>query len=294
MRGQRLAVTGLVVNVALAAGKLIAGLVGHSSALIADAVESMVDIAGSVVIWGGLHIAAKPADRDHPYGHGKAEALAALIVALLVLAAGVAVAVQAVSALLNPGPLPHKFTLVVLVAVVIIKEGMFRFVSRAAQDLDSGAVMVDAWHHRSDALTSLAAFLGISITILGGEEFRWADPAAALVAAGIILYNAVKLFLTPAHELMDAQPAHVVERARELARGVPSVENVEKVTARKSGRLYWVDMHIWVDPQMTVEQAHALSHQVKDAVRGGLPEIADVLVHVEPVRPAGAVKAAGQ
>jgi cation diffusion facilitator family transporter len=280
--GQRLALAGLAANVALAAAKLLAGILGHSSALIADAVESMVDIVGSVVIWGGLHIAAIPADDRHPYGHGKAEALAAVIVSLMVLAAGSLVAVKAAFALASPGPTPHVYTLIVLVAVILTKEVLFRIVSRAAQDLQSGAVLVDAWHHRSDAITSLAAFLGISIALWGGRDYAWADPLAAMVAAGIILYNGIQLFRTPMHELMDAEPTDIVEKARSLAATVPAVENVEKVTARKSGRRYWVDMHIRVQPAMSVYSAHALAHQVKDAVRGGIPQVADVLVHVEP------------
>jgi cation diffusion facilitator family transporter len=281
-RGQRLALWGLGVNVVLTCVKLAGGILGHSTALIADAVESMVDIAGSVVIWGGLHIASKPADRGHPYGHGKAEALAGLIVALMVLAAGVAVAVKAVMALMSPGPTPHAYTLILLVAVVFVKELMFRIVSRAAQDLESAAVLVDAWHHRSDAATSLAAFLGIAITIWGGKDYYWADPVAALLAAGIIAYNSIQLFRTPLHELMDAEPREIVERSRGLAEAVGGVRNVEKVTARKSGRLFFVDMHVRVDPQMSVREAHRLSHQVKDAVRAGMPPVADVLVHIEP------------
>lgn len=273
---------GLCVNVLLASGKFGAGVAGHSTALIADGVESMVDIAGSVVILGGLHIASKPADEDHPYGHGKAEALAAMFVALMVFAAGGAVAVKAVLSLLNPGPPPHVYTLIVLVAVVFVKEGLFRLARGAARDLGSGAVLTDAWHHRADAITSLAAFVGISLTIWGGARVSWADSAAALVAAAIILINGVVLCRIPLHELMDAEPTQIVARARALAEAVAGVSDVEKVGARKSGRRYWVDMHVRVDPAMSVRDAHAVSHRVKDAIRAEMPGVADVLVHIEP------------
>jgi cation diffusion facilitator family transporter len=292
-RGQRLAIVGFGVNVLLAAGKLIAGVLGNSTALIADAVESMMDIAGSVVIWGGLYFAAKPADEDHPYGHGKAEAVAAMIVALMVFAAGLAVGVKAMLAMLYPGPPPAVYTLAVLVAVVALKEWLFRVVRKAGNELDSGAVLTDAWHHRSDAITSLAAFIGISVAIWGGASLYWADAAAALAAAAIILFNAGVLFRTPMQELMDAEQTHIVERARALAEGVTGVADVEKTVARKSGRRYWVDMHVRVDPVMSVREAHTLSHRVKDAVRGAMPRVADVLVHIEPASGAGVKPAAG-
>jgi cation diffusion facilitator family transporter len=287
LRGQRLIAVGLAVNVALATVKILAGIAGHSAALIADAAESMVDIAGSVVIWGGLRIASMPADEDHPYGHGKAEALAGLVVAMMVLAAGIAAGVNGVLALVHPGPTPRAYTLMVLVVVVAAKEVMFHVTRRAARKLDSGAVLVDAWHHRSDAITSLAAFAGISLAVWGGGRLYWADPVAALVASAIIVVNAVLLFGTPLHELMDAVPTEVVDTTREVAAAVPGVVHVEKVSGRKSGRRYWVDMHVWVDPQMTVSDAHALSHRVKDAVCAGVAGVADVLVHIEPWAPRG-------
>jgi cation diffusion facilitator family transporter len=282
VRGQRLALRGLLVNFALATIKLVAGIVGNSYALIADAIESMTDIVGSIVIWSGLRIAARPADTEHPYGHGKAEALAAFIVAAMVGAAGIGIAVKAAYEISTPSHPPETFTLVVLVAVVIVKEVMFRIVRRAARDLGSGAVHVDAWHHRSDAITSGAAFVGITVAVVGGDAYAWADPAAALIAAGVILYNAVLLFRHPLAELMDEAPADVIAEVRRISEGVPGVAGVEKLTARKSGTLYFVDMHLEVDPDMTVRDAHALAHAVKDAVRDRMPRVADVLVHVEP------------
>lgn len=281
-RGQRLAAAGLFLNLGLASIKLLAGIIGHSYALIADAVESMADIVGSAVIWGGLHIAAKPADQDHPYGHGKAEALAALIVAMMVVGAGVAIAVRAIGELITPSHVPAAFTLGVLVVVVVAKEAMFRITRRAGRETGSGAVHTDAWHHRADAITSLAAFVGISLSLYFNQPR--ADAAAALAASGIIVFNGLLLFRTPVHELMDKVPEDVVVRSRRAAAGVPGVIDVEKTAARKSGTRYWIDMHIHVDPGMTVRDAHAVSHRVKDEIRGRMPEVADVLVHIEPAR----------
>jgi cation diffusion facilitator family transporter len=245
-------------------------------------VESMVDIVGSVVIWGGLHIAAKPADQEHPYGHGRAEALAALMVAMMVVAAGVGIAIKAIDELVHPTAPPAAFTLWVLIAVIIVKEGMFRLVRRGAKASGSSAVHVDAWHHRSDAITSLAALIGISAAVLWGV--RWADGAAALAASGIIMLNGMLLFRRPMHELMDRAPLEIVEEAQRIAAAIPGVINTHKVTARQSGLFYWVDMHVRVDPEMTVQRSHALGHQVKDRIRAALPRVADVLVHIEPWR----------
>jgi cation diffusion facilitator family transporter len=283
-RGQRLALLGGVANVGLAMLKLLAGVIGHSYALIADAIESMADILGSVVIWGGLHIAARPADDNHPYGHGKAESLAALIVALMVFAAGAGIGAKAIDQIISPHHAPAAWTLAVLLIVLIVKEVLFRIVDRAGRETGSDAVRVDAWHHRSDAITSLAAFIGISVSLIGGPGWERADPIAALVASAVILFNAYLLFRTPVRDLMDEEPTDVVAKARELAAAVVGVVLVEKVGARKSGTRYWVDMHVWVDPAMSIVAAHDLSHRVKDAVRQAMPTVADVLVHIEPAR----------
>jgi cation diffusion facilitator family transporter len=281
-RGQRLAIAGLLATIGLATTKLIAGILGHSYALIADAMESMVDIVGSVVIWGGLHIASKPADEDHPYGHGRAETVAAMIVAFLVGSAGLAIGIKAVHQVLEPGPAPARFTLWVLIAVIVVKVAMFRFVRAAARETRSGAMHADAWHHASDAVTSVAALFGISAAIMGGPGYAWADGAAALVAACVIVLNGVLLVRAPLRDLMDTSPPDIVERALRTAAGVGGVANVQKVVARKSGVQYWLDMHVRVDPDMTVRDSHALAHRVKDEVRAVMPDVADVLVHIEP------------
>lgn len=281
-RGRRLAAAGLVLSLVLGTIKLVAGLVGNSFALVADAVESFTDILGSVIVWSGLLIAARPPSERHPYGYGRAETLAALVVALLVLAAGIGVGVEAVSQLVHPHHIPAWWTLLVLVVVITTKEVMYRVARRASIQGGSPAVEADAWHHRSDAITSLAAFIGISIAVIGGKGWETADDWAALFAAGVIVFNGSRLLVGPVRELLDAQRGDLAAAAAAAAERVPGVIHVQKSMARSSGSEAWVDMHVWVDGSMSVRDAHQLAHQVKEAVRKELPSVRDVLVHVEP------------
>ena len=185
-RGLRATFLGLMVNVVLAAAKLAAGLLGHSHALVADAVESLADIFSSLVVWRGLVVAAAPANAEHPYGHGKAEPIAAALVSTMLLLAAGGIALQAIQAILQPKQGPAAFTLLVLLVVIVVKEALFRFVLREAKSVESTAVRTDAWHHRSDAITSLAAGIGISVALVGGKGYEVADDVAAIVAAGIV------------------------------------------------------------------------------------------------------------
>jgi cation diffusion facilitator family transporter len=274
---------GLAVNTLLAVGKLLAGLFGHSHALVADAVESLADVVSSVVVWRGLVLAHQPADADHPYGHGKAEPLAAAFVATMLLLAATWITLEAVREIVTPHHTPAPYTLVVLLAVVVIKELLFRFVWREAQSVNSSAVGTDAWHHRSDAITSIAAAIGITIALLGGPGYESADDVAAIVAAGIIAWNGWRLLRPALDELMDmAPPPALVEQIRRVAGGVAGVERVEKCIVRKMGWHYFVDMHVEVDPAMSVRRAHEIAHAVKDRVRAQMPAVFDVLVHIEP------------
>lgn len=281
-RGIRLSLIGLLANIVLATIKLVAGLLGHSYALIADAMESMADIGGSLVVWGGLRYSVRPPDENHPYGHGKAESLASMIVAVMLLVAGLGIAVAAIREIVTPHHSPAPFTLWVLVGVVIVKETLYRLGRRAAKESRSGAVLTDAWHHRSDAITSVAAGVGISVAVFGGEKYAPADDIAALFASCIILYNGWKLLKSPLHELLDVDQPDVIGDVRIVAGAQPGVRGVEKLFARKSGVLYWVDMHLEVDPCMSVRDAHKIAHDVKDAVKAAIPSVADVLIHVEP------------
>lgn len=278
----RLSVALLIFNAGLALVKLLGGVLGHSYALVADAVESMADIFASFVVWSGLKISALPADQNHPYGHGRAEPLAALIVSLMLFGAALGIGIEAVREIFAPHHAPAPFTLGILIGVVIVKETIFRIARRAAKRAGSTAVMADAWHHRSDALTSAAAAIGISIALIGGPGYEAADDWAAMFAAGVIFFNATRLVRAPLGELMDAEPAPIVGRARELAASQAQVRGVEKTFARKMGLKYLIDMHLEVDPEMHVREAHNVAHRVKDAILAAMPEVQDVLIHIEP------------
>jgi cation diffusion facilitator family transporter len=283
-RGARVALAGMMVNVVLAAAKISAGLFGNSYVLIADGIESALDIAGSVVIWGGLKFAARPPDTTHPYGHGKAEPLAAGLVAMGVLLASVALAIQSLREIFAPHHGPAPFTLVVLIAVIVVKESLYRFVIRLGKDVESTAVKTDAWHHRADALTSTAAFVGISVALIGGEKWYSADDWAALFACAVIATNGWRLLFPALHEMLDTAPrGEIVATIQRAAASVPGVLNVEKCLVRKMGISFYVDLHVGVDGAISVRDGHAIAHQVKDAIKSTDTRIADVLVHVEPI-----------
>jgi cation diffusion facilitator family transporter len=273
----------MAVNVVLSGTKLAAGIAGHSHALVADAVESFADIFSSLIVWRGVVVAAVPADEDHPYGHGKAEPIASAIVATMLLGAALWIAITAFGEITKPHPSPAPFTLIVLLLVVAVKEGLFRFVSREGKAVDSSAVRTDAWHHRSDAITSVAAGIGISVALIGGRGFEAADDVAAIAAAGVIAWNGWHLLRPALSELMDTAPGReIIEQIRQVATTTPGVDSVEKCIVRKVGYQYFVDMHVEVDPQMTVLRSHEIAHAVKDKIRDALPAVCDVLVHIEP------------
>ena len=283
-RGLRATFIGLAANVLVASTKLVAGIVGHSHALVADAVESFADVFSSIIVWRGLVVAAAPPDEDHPYGHGKAEPIAAAIVATMLLGAALWIALRSVQEIVQPHQSPAPFTLIVLVVVVIVKESLFRFVRNEGNQVNSSVIHADAWHHRSDAITSVAAGIGISVSLIGGKGFEAADDVAAIAAAAVIAFNGWRLLRPALSELMDAAPSRdIVDQIRQLAATTPDVAGVEKCIVRKVGYQYFVDMHVEVDPQMSVLRSHEIAHDVKDKVRAQLPSVQDVLVHIEPL-----------
>ncbi|HYJ04160.1 MAG TPA: cation diffusion facilitator family transporter [Chthoniobacterales bacterium] len=281
--GARVALAGMLVNFVLAVAKISAGLLGNSYVLIADGIESALDIAGSAVIWGGLKFAARPPDATHPYGHGKAEPMAAGIVAAGVIIAAIGLAIQSVREIFTPHHGPAPFTLIVLIIVIIVKELLYRSVIRLGKNVASTAVQTDAWHHRSDALTSAAAFVGISIALIGGEGWQSADDWAALFACAIIAANGYRLLFPAIHEMMDTAPrGEIVALIQGAAGSVPGVLEVEKCLVRKMGLSFYVDLHVGVEGGISVREGHDIAHLVKDAIKQTDSRIADVLVHVEP------------
>lgn len=281
--GLRVVALGLVVNGLLAGTKLLAGVLGHSYALVADAIESAADMASSLVVYGGLRIASTPPDANHPYGHGKAEPLAAIAVAFALFGAAAGIAIESIREIRVPHHGPAPFTLIVLVGVILVKETLFRIVFRAGESLESTALRTDAWHHRSDALTSAAAFVGISIALIGGERFVSADDWAALFASVVICWNAVRLLRPAIGEIMDEAPSPAVEASvRGAAATVKGVLGLDKCLVRKMGLEFYVDLHVYVDGGLPVRDGHDIAHRVKEAVQREVPRISDVLVHIEP------------
>lgn len=288
--GRRVILAGMVVNLLLAVIKVAAGLLGRSQALIADGIESTMDVLNSLMIWGALKVSARPADESHPYGHGKVESLAALFGALALLGAGCFIAWQSgrtlwkayfieASAPLPPAP----FTLAILVLVVITKEILSRRVLRRASSLHSVAMESDAWHHRSDALTSAAAFCGILLSLIGGEAWVTADSWAALFSCTIIIYNGVRMFRSAIAEVLDEQsPAELILRITDRAGEVPGVMSTEKCRVRKSGLTRIADLHVRVDGKISVEAGHLIAHEVVEALQQGGFQLSDITVHIEP------------
>jgi cation diffusion facilitator family transporter len=283
--GARIALFGLAINIMLASVKIVAGFFGNAYVLIADGIESAMDVGGSIVIWGGLKVAARPPDPTHPYGHGKAEPIAAVIVAIGVLAAALGLAIQSVREIFLPHHGPAPYTLVVLIVAVIVKETLFRYVIRFGRNVESTAVQTDAWHHRTDAITSIAAFIGISVALIGGEPWQSADDWAALFACALIGANGYRLLRPALYEIMDTAPGgKIVRSIRRAARSVPGVIEVEKCRVRKMGLDFYVDLHVGVKDSISVREGHEIAHQVKAAIQQNDSRVADVLVHIEPAK----------
>ncbi|MEO6949183.1 MAG: cation diffusion facilitator family transporter [Ginsengibacter sp.] len=279
----RTTILGIVVSVVLIFVKGISGHLGHSYALIADAIESGADILSSGLLWIGLRVALKAPDKEHPYGHGKAEPLAEIAVSFFLIAAAFWISYNAILFINKPHEMPKSFTLWVLLVVIAVKEFMYRYVLSIGNKINSQAVKADAQHHRSDAITSVAAFIGISIAIIGGKGYEGADDWAALIASALIFYNAIVILRPAMAEIMDAAPSNeVVQKVRNVARNVPDVIDIEKCYIRKTGFDYIVDIHIEVNGNKSVTEGHEIAHQVKDAILKSDLRVLNVLVHVEP------------
>ena len=281
--GLRISGNAIAINVILALIKITTGIVGNSYALIADGIESTMDIVSSLIVWGGLRISIKPPDKSHPYGHGKAESMAGVVVAISLLIASVIIAVHSIREIKTPHHAPAWYTLVVLVGIIITKEFLFQKMTRIGEVLESSALKSDAWHHRSDAITSSAAFIGISIALVGGSGYEVADDWAALLACGVIVYNGVRLLIPALNEVMDgAAPDEIEGQIRKIASRVEGVIEIEKCRIRKSGLGLLMDIHVVVQGDISVNEGHQIGHEVKNSLLESEIQITDVTVHVEP------------
>lgn len=270
-------------NTTLALIKGVAGIFGNSYALIADAIESTTDIFASLLVLLGLKYASRPADENHPYGHGRIEPLVTfIVVAFLVISASI-IAYESIDNISTPHDLPKPFTLFILGAIIIWKEASFRIVLKKSKETHSSSLKADAWHHRSDAITSVAAFIGISIALYMGPGYEAADDWAALFASGFILYNSYLIFRPALGEIMDEHfYDDLVEEIRIESLKVPGILDTEKCFIRKAGMKYHVDLHAIVNGDLTVKQGHDIAHLLKDTLRNEIPQLGHVLIHIEP------------
>ncbi len=288
-QGMRAARLGLLANIGLVLLKLVTGLVGNSYALVADAIESSTDVVSSLIVWRGLQITGKPPDDEYRYGYGKAESIATAFVALMLIGSAICIVIMAIREIITPHASPSPLTLIVLGAVILVKEFLFRRVLAVGEATASTAVLADAWHHRSDALTSAAAFIGITIAVWGGRGWEAADDWAAMVAALIMTANGVRMMRAAVADLMDRVPEiDLVEKIGQAAQSTWGVLAIEKLRVRKLGTKYSVDVHVQADPALSLRDAHVLSGKVKGAVRAQVPAVDEVLVHMEPYEAAAA------
>lgn len=270
-------------NTGLAIIKGLAGVFGNSYALIADAIESTTDIFASLLVLFGLKYANKPADKNHPYGHGRAEPLVTFMVVGFLITSASIIAYESIKNIGTPHDLPKAWTLLVLAPLIIWKEISYQLVMKKARQTNSSALKADAWHHRSDAITSVAAFIGISIALIFGKGFETADDWAALFASGFIMYNSYLIFRPALSEIMDEHMYDdLVEDIRKVSLTVTGVVGTEKCFIRKAGMKYHVDLHAIVDANISVKHGHDIAHQLKDTLRNEIPQLGHVLIHIEP------------
>lgn len=281
--GIQVALGSIGVNAALALVKLGAAWWGHSYGMLADAAESSADVLTSIITLSGLKLSQVPADKNHPYGHGRAESLAAAAVSLILMIAALAIGARAIFGLGEDRPSPHPIILLVLAGVIVLKEILFRRFKDVGHELESRAVVTEAWHQRSDALVSLCAATGILISWVGGPAWKMADNYAAMVASSIIFITGIGLLRPVLHDLMDGAPSgKLIEQIRFSAAETAGVRGVEKIHARRMGMRLLVDLHVEVDGSMSVTEGHRIAHDVKEKLRRDFGAIEDVLVHVEP------------
>jgi cation diffusion facilitator family transporter len=288
MNHKKIAFKTIVISIAssliLAFIKGISGHIGHSDALIADAIESSSDVFASLLVLFGMYYSHKPADEDHPYGHGKAEALSTFGVVGFLLISATLIAYNGIQNLFIEQQQPDSFTIYILLGIIVWKELSYRYVMNKGKKTNSLSVQADAWHHRADAISSLIALFGIGISLIFGSKYSKADDWAAIISALFIVYNAYTIFRPALGEILDEHTHHdLIEKIRKMENEVEGVISIEKCLVRKTGMYYFVDIHLEVDGNITVEKGHKIGHDFKNYVMYKIPEISDVLVHIEPV-----------
>jgi len=273
----------IIGNTCLAIIKGLAGFFGNSYALIADAIESTTDIFASFLVLFGIKYSNRPADKNHPYGHGRAEPLITFLVVGFLITSATVIAYESIINIRTPHQLPKTWTLIILGAIIIWKEYSFRLVMKRSVQTNSSSLRADAWHHRSDAITSVAAFIGISIALILGNGYEAADDWAALFASGFILYNSYLIFRPALGEIMDEHLYDdLIAQIRVVSLQVDGIIDTEKCFIRKAGMQYHVDLHATVESNITVKEGHDLAHKLQDTLREKIPELGHVLIHVEP------------
>lgn len=273
----------IIGNTCLAIIKGLAGFFGNSYALIADAIESTADIFSSFLVLFGIKYSNRPADENHPYGHGRAEPLITFLVVGFLITSATIIAYESIMNIQTPHDLPKSWTLFVLGAIIIWKEYSFQLVMKKSIETNSTSLKADAWHHRSDAITSVAAFIGITIALVLGKGYESADDWAALFASCFIFYNSYLIFRPALGEIMDEHLYDdIIEHIREVALKVDGIIDTEKCFIRKSGMKYHVDLHAVVNAEISVKAGHRLAHILKDTLRKEIPELGHVLIHIEP------------
>ncbi|MDH5533311.1 MAG: cation diffusion facilitator family transporter [Candidatus Pacebacteria bacterium] len=273
----------ILANIGLALIKWFSGIFGNSYALIADAIESTSDVFSSILVLLGLNYSTLPPDEDHPYGHGKIEPLVTFLVVGFLVASALLIAHDSIQNIQTPHDLPKPWTLIILGAIIIWKEISYRLVIKKSKETNSSSLKAEAWHHRSDAITSVAAFIGIVFALFLGENFAAADDYAALFASGFILYNSYLIFRPAFAELMDENVYdELTQKIREESIKVRGVKGTEKCHIRKTGMSYHLDLHALVDGKISVAKGHKISHNLKDKLIEYIPELRHVTIHIEP------------
>jgi cation diffusion facilitator family transporter len=281
--GPRIALIGMLVSGALAVLKIVTGHMAYSTSVLADGFESAADVLASGTILLALTLAAKPADSNHPYGHGRIETLAGLLLGFVLFCAGMAISFHSISAVGDVKRPPASYAVWPLLISIGAKLFMMRYKHSTARRILSAALMADAINDGIDALSGVAALIAVSLTLFDPVRFLRADHYGAFIVGFIVMFTGVRVVRETGMQLMDTMPDPTLMRLiREVASTVPGVDGVEKCYARKTGLKYHVDLHLEVDPDMTVRDSHDIAQRVRERIREELSWVADVLVHVEP------------